>query len=146
VKTDSPLALFSVVAISWPCLAAKPKSTHVPTLEYHRMSGVARQIWTRTKLVRRGRVLAFLRGFAPLLSSQRKLEVNAFSFLQRRENAGKIRGGGAALWPQHAHQALGRYLCALFELLESDRRVDVVAQDGLAGSEVAVDDALNGFA
>ena len=81
-----------------------------------------------------------------LLSSQRKLEGDAFRFLQRREDAGKIRGGGAALRTQHAHQALSRYLRTLFELLKSDRRVDVVAQDDLAGSGIAVDDALNGFA
>ena len=84
--------------------------------------------------------------FLPLLPSERKLEVDAFLFLQRGEYAGKIRGGGAALWPQHAHQALGRYLRSLFELLKSDRRVDVVAQDGLAGFKIAVNDALNGLA
>src|SRR5258708_7521075 len=88
-------------------------------------------------LVRRGPVLAF---FRPFLASQRESEADAFRFLQRRENAGKIRGGGAALRPQHAHQALARYPHTLFEILKSDRRVDVVAKDGLTGTEIAVDD------
>jgi hypothetical protein len=35
VKTDSPLALFSVVAISRPHLAAEPKSIHGSTVGYH---------------------------------------------------------------------------------------------------------------
>jgi hypothetical protein len=39
----------------------------------------------------------------PVLSSQRKLEVDAFRLLQRGEDAGKIRGGRAALRTQHAH-------------------------------------------
>ncbi len=36
MKTDSPLALFSVVAISQPHLAIEPKSIHVSPLGYHR--------------------------------------------------------------------------------------------------------------
>src|SRR5580704_1488127 len=35
VKTDSPLALFSVVAISQPHLAIEPKSIHDATSVYH---------------------------------------------------------------------------------------------------------------
>jgi hypothetical protein len=35
VKTDSPLALFSVVAISQPHLAVEPKSIHDAPPDYH---------------------------------------------------------------------------------------------------------------
>src|ERR1019366_3389141 len=49
------------------------------------------------------------------LAPQRKLKLDAFRFLQRGQDAGKIRGGGAALWPQHAHQALGWYARTFFE-------------------------------
>lgn len=35
VKTDSPLALFSVVAISQPYLTVEPKSIHGSLTEYH---------------------------------------------------------------------------------------------------------------
>ena len=41
VKTDSPLALFSVVAISQAHLAMKPKSIHDAITAYHRLSRYA---------------------------------------------------------------------------------------------------------
>src|ERR1017187_1396446 len=53
---------------------------------------------------------------------------------------------GSPSGPQHAHQALGGYLRALFEVRESGRRVHVVSKDGLASGKVAVDDALDGLA
>jgi len=71
--------------------------------------------------------------------------MDAFCFLQRSEDAGKICGGRAALWPQHAHQTLDRNVRTFFEALKSDRSIDVIPQDRLAGLKIAIDDALDRF-
>jgi hypothetical protein len=77
---------------------------------------------------------------------QRQFEPHALRLLQRRKDAAKVRGRRVALWPQHAHEALGWNPRALFKLLKSNRSVHIVAEHGLAGFKVAGDDAFDGFA
>ena len=69
----------------------------------------------------------------------------AFGLLQRGQNAGEVRGRRAAFWTQHAHQALGGNLRPPFQVLKTDGRVHIVAEHGLPGVKIAVDDALDGF-
>src|ERR1017187_6173858 len=57
-----------------------------------------------------------------------------------------MHGGRAAFWPQHAHQALGGNPRAPFEVRETDRCVDIIAENCLTSREVSVNDALDGFA
>jgi hypothetical protein len=76
---------------------------------------------------------------------QRQLEVYSFRFLQGRQDAGEVCGRGTALWTQHPHEAFGRNLRAPFKILKPDGRVHIVAEHGLSGFQIAVDDALDGF-
>src|ERR1017187_8907701 len=55
-----------------------------------------------------------------------------------------MHGGRAAFWPQHAHQALGGNPRAPFEVCETDRCVDIIAENCLTSREVSVNDALEG--
>jgi hypothetical protein len=61
-------------------------------------------------------------------------------------NAVRMGGRGIALWTQHTHQALGGNLRAPFEVPKSGRGVDIVAENGLAGRKVSVNDALDSLA
>jgi hypothetical protein len=77
---------------------------------------------------------------------ERNLEPDAFRFLQRGEDAGKIGCRRITLWSQHAHQALGGNLRAPFEVWKSGRGLDIIAENGLAGRKVSADYALDGLA
>ena len=48
--------------------------------------------------------------------------------------------------PEHADEALGRRVGRLAQLFEADRRLDVVAQDRLAGVDVATQHRVDPFA
>jgi hypothetical protein len=50
--------------------------------------------------------------------------------LQVTEHGEQVAGLGIAARPEHAHQALGRPAGSAAQLLETDRRVDMIAQDG----------------
>jgi hypothetical protein len=65
--------------------------------------------------------------------------------LKRADDAEKVHGGRIAPWAEHAHQALRRHFGPLGERLESDGRVDVVAQNRFRGGEFALDQRLHRF-
>jgi hypothetical protein len=69
----------------------------------------------------------------------------AFHFLQSRQDAGEVCGRGTALWAQHPHEAFSWNLRAPFKILKTDGRVHIVAEHGLPGFQIAVDDALDAF-
>jgi hypothetical protein len=48
-------------------------------------------------------------------------------------------------WAEHAHQALGRPFCSATQLLEPNRRVDIVAKYRLPGLEISGEKALDAF-
>src|ERR1035441_1546174 len=76
---------------------------------------------------------------------QSQFEMHPFRLLQYGQDAGKVRGRRAALGTQHAHQVLGRNVRAFFEILKTDRSVDIVAEYRLAGRQVTVDHAFDGL-
>lgn len=80
------------------------------------------------------------------LPSERKFEVNAFGLLQNGKDAGKVCHGRATFGAEHAHQTFSGNVRPLFKVLKSNGRIDVVAQNGLAGIEIAVKNALDGLA
>jgi hypothetical protein len=69
-------------------------------------------------------------GYATLSCSpfQGKLELHTFRLLQSGQDAGEVRGRGAALWTEHAHQAIGRDARAFFEIVKTNCGVDIVAE------------------
>lgn len=51
-----------------------------------------------------------------------------------------------AAFAKHAHKAFGRFMRSFAELLKTDRRVDVIAKDSLAGLDIARKKAIHGLA
>src|SRR5208282_877793 len=72
-------------------------------------------------------------------------EAHAFPLLQIGHDLEQVSCLWIALGTEHAHQALGRPTRNRAECFETDRRVDVVAQHGLAGLDVAGEKALDPF-
>jgi hypothetical protein len=54
--------------------------------------------------------------------------VKAFGSLEVVDDLEEIAGLRVAAWTEHAHQALGRPFCSATQLLEPNRRVDIVAK------------------
>src|SRR6266566_3443612 len=50
-----------------------------------------------------------------------------------------------AAWTEHSHEALRRPFRPAAQLLEADRRVDVIAKDGLPGIEIPREKAFDAF-
>jgi hypothetical protein len=71
--------------------------------------------------------------------------VHTFGLLQSGQDAGEVRGRGAAFGTEHAHQAFGRDARAFLEIVKTGCGVDIVAEHCLAGCEIAVDDAFDGL-
>ena len=65
------------------------------------------------------------------------MQLQAGLLLQVAEHAEEISGLRVAARPEHADQALRLRAGRLAQFLEADRRLDVVAQDRLAGVDVA---------
>jgi hypothetical protein len=65
------------------------------------------------------------------------VELDAGLFLQVADDAEEIAGLRIAARAEHANEALRLRAGRLAKLLEADRRLDVVAQDGLAGVDIA---------
>jgi hypothetical protein len=74
-----------------------------------------------------------------------KLEPNAFRLLEGGQDSRKICGRRVALWPEHAHQAFCWDVSASFQVLKTGRRIDIIAEYGLANFKIAIDDVFNGF-
>src|SRR5580700_8138486 len=76
----------------------------------------------------------------------RDAETHAFAVLQKThhlEEIGRSRIAGRA---EHPHQALGGHMRRLSEFRESDGGIDVIAEDGLAGGDVARQQAFDALA
>jgi hypothetical protein len=73
----------------------------------------------------------------PIMPSpfKRDLHLQAGPLLQIADHAEQVLRLRIPACAEHADQALRRRAGRLAELLEADRRLDVVAQDGLAGLE-----------
>src|SRR5271165_2811392 len=67
-------------------------------------------------------------------------------FLQITDDAEEIARLRIAARTEHADQALSRRVSRLAELLEANRRLDVVAQDRLAGLDIARQHGVDAFA
>jgi hypothetical protein len=65
------------------------------------------------------------------------VELDAGLFLQVADDAEEVAGLRIAARAEHANEALRLRAGRLAKLLEADRRLDVVAQDGLAGVDIA---------
>src|SRR2546427_1863708 len=61
-------------------------------------------------------------------SAERQLEVQSLGSLEMVDDLEEIAGLRVAAWTEHAHQALGRPFCSATQLLEPNRRVDIVAE------------------
>jgi hypothetical protein len=73
------------------------------------------------------------------------LQMEPALLLQVAEHGEEVARLRIAARTEHAHEALGRRAGGAAERLEADRRIDVVAQDGLAGLEVAFQHARHRF-
>src|SRR6266568_5359097 len=76
----------------------------------------------------------------------RYLEVQARAFLKISDHAEEIFGLRIAPRPEHANEALGRRSGRFAKLLKADGRLDVVAQDRLAGLHIAGQHGVDAFA
>ena len=65
------------------------------------------------------------------------MELDAGLFLQVADDAEEVAGQRIAARAEHADEALRLRAGRLAQLLEADRRLDVVAQDRLAGVDIA---------
>jgi hypothetical protein len=63
-------------------------------------------------------------------------------FLKVAENLKQVVGVRVALWPKHADQAFRRSTDTLVERRKTNRRLDLVAKDGLAGFHVTGEHAI----
>ena len=68
---------------------------------------------------------------------QGEFEMQALGPLKLRDDVEQIPRLGVPLRTKHPHQALRRRMRHVAELLEADRRVDVIAKKRLAGVEIA---------
>ena len=74
---------------------------------------------------------------------QRQLEMHALGLLQCAEDAREVRGRWATLGTEHTHEAFRRDMRPLFQVQKADGRIHIVAENGLTGFKVAVQDALH---
>src|SRR6478609_337600 len=74
------------------------------------------------------------------------MQADAGTLLQVANHAEKIPGLGIATRSEHADQALGRCAGGFAELLEADGCLDVVAQNRLAGVDIAAQHRVDPFA
>ena len=74
------------------------------------------------------------------------MKANACPLLQIANHAEEIFSLGVAPRAKHADQAFGRRACRCTELLETDGRLDVIAQDRLAGFHIAAEHRINALA
>lgn len=74
------------------------------------------------------------------------MEAHAFALLQKGHNLEQIIRARIARGSEHAHKALRGNVGRLGEFCEADGRVDVVAENGLRGRDVAAEHAFDAFA
>jgi hypothetical protein len=77
--------------------------------------------------------------------AERQLEVKPFGSLDVVEDLEEITRLGIAARTEHSHQAFRGPLRAETQLLEPDRRVDVVAEYRLPGVEIPSEKTLDAF-
>jgi len=70
----------------------------------------------------------------------------SFGFLQVGDDFEEVFRLGIAGGAEHAHEDLGGTAEILAQLHKADRAVDVLAEDGFSGVDVAGDHAADGFA
>ena len=73
------------------------------------------------------------------------LEADALVLLDVADDLAQVAGVGVARRSEHAHEALGRLAGEGAELFESDRGVDVIAKQDLAGVGVAGKQGFDAF-
>jgi hypothetical protein len=73
-------------------------------------------------------------------------EMDAFGTLQVADDFEKIFGLGVAGWPEHAHEAFGRTIGGVAEFGEANGGVDEIAEDELAGFDIAGEEIVETFA
>ena len=81
-----------------------------------------------------------------LAAGRTDFEPHAFLLLEIGHDIEQVTGLRIAFRTKHAHQALRRSIHDRAKLFEPDRRVDVIAQNGLAGFHVAGKKSLDAFA
>jgi hypothetical protein len=69
----------------------------------------------------------------------------AFLLLQITDHRKQITRLGVSFGPEHAHEALARLVENPGQLIEPDRRVDIVAQHRLAGIDITGEQAFDAF-
>ena len=85
------------------------------------------------------------RGAIILDGARFQVEADTFALLQKTDNFKEIVRPRGTCRPQHPHEAFGRNLRALFKILKPECGVHIVAEHGLSGFQIAVEDALDGF-
>src|SRR5262249_11639325 len=78
-----------------------------------------------------------------LPSSARRVKPHASPLLQITDHVEQILGLGIPARAEHPDQALGRGACRRPELLKSDGRLDVIAQDNFTGIEIPAQHRIN---
>lgn len=78
--------------------------------------------------------------------SRQDVQLDASLLLQVADDAEQIAGLGIAARSEHADQTLRRCVRGLAELLGADRCLDVIAEDRLAGINVAGQHRVDAFA
>ena len=71
--------------------------------------------------------------------------MQALSTLEVTNDLEEIAGLRIAGWTEHPHEALRRPFRTAAQLLEPDRRVDVVAKDRLARIEISGEEGFDAF-
>jgi hypothetical protein len=74
------------------------------------------------------------------------VQIDACALLQVTDNAEEVSRLRIAAWTKHANQALGRRAGSFPKFFEADRCLDVVAQDRLAGLDIAAQHRIDTFA
>lgn len=70
----------------------------------------------------------------------------AFDFLQVGDDLEEVGDGGVSLGAEHLHQGLGGTTDGLAQRDEAECSVDVLAQDGFSGLDIAGDDSTDSLA
>ena len=71
--------------------------------------------------------------------------MDALLLLQILDHRKQVARLGITFWPEHTHETLARFVEDVGELLEPDRRIDIVAQHCFAGINVAGEQTLDPF-
>jgi hypothetical protein len=66
--------------------------------------------------------------------------------LKKADHFEQVRRSWIACWAEHSHETLSRNAGGVREFRKADGRVDVIAQDGLGGRNVAVQHRFETFA